>query len=270
MRRRRTFAVALLLALVATTVALMTRDGDGPGAAAAGGPGSGAGATQQPSSDAARTASSGSTGGQPSADQSQTPRLLGDVAQLGPRTLKTVPAATRKAVVVRGDGPTSTKATIELYELSGGAWRKTASWRGHLGARGWTDDHREGDLRTPTGTYTLTDAGGRLTDPGTKLPYHRSNSFVPSGSGVFGDSLAGSFDYVIAIDFNRRKGVSPLDSTHPLGDAKGGGIWLHVDHDGPTHGCVSVPRAGMRTLLRELSPSDHPVVVMGDGSRLSA
>ena len=89
---------------------------------------------------------------------------------------------------------------------------------------------------------------------------------MPTGSSVFGDSLAGSFDYVIAIDFNRRTGVSPLDGTHPHGNARGGGIWLHVDHDGPTHGCVSVPRDGMKALLRALSPKDKPIVVMGDKS----
>jgi L,D-peptidoglycan transpeptidase YkuD (ErfK/YbiS/YcfS/YnhG family) len=181
-----------------------------------------------------------------------------------------VPEGTTKAVVVRGDGATATTATIELYALGSDGWTRAGSWRGHLGASGWTDEHREGDLRTPAGTYTLSDAGGRLADPGTRLPYHHSTKFVPSGSSVFGDSLAGSFDYVIAIDYNRRRGVSPLDSTHPLGDARGGGIWLHVDHDGPTHGCVSVPREGMVALLRGLAPSDHPVVVMGDQARLAS
>lgn len=213
------------------------------------------------------TASSGPTAsGAPAA---RTPRLLGEVALLGPHTLATVPAGTTKAVVVRGDGRTTATATIELYELVKGAWTKQSSWRGHLGAKGWTGDHREGDLRTPAGTYTLSDAGGRLANPGTKLPYHRSPHFVPTGSSVFGDSLAGSFDYVIAIDFNRRTGVSPLDGTHPQGDARGGGIWLHVDHDGPTHGCVSVPREGMKALLRALTPQDHPVVIMGDKSLLA-
>ncbi len=102
------------------------------------------------------------------------PKLLGEVAALGPRTLETVPAGTTKAVVVRGDGPTASTATIELYALSKGAWKQQATWRGHLGAKGWTNDHHEGDLRTPAGTYTLSDAGGLLADPGTKLPYHRS------------------------------------------------------------------------------------------------
>jgi L,D-peptidoglycan transpeptidase YkuD (ErfK/YbiS/YcfS/YnhG family) len=189
---------------------------------------------------------------------------LAAAAGLGPRRAATVPGTTTQVVVVRGDSRTSASATVDLYQRSGAGWVRAARWRGHNGAKGWTDDHREGDLRTPTGTYSLTDAGGREPDPGTALPYHRSPSFVPSGDSVFGDSLEGSFDYVVAIDYNRRTGRSPLDPTRPNGYDAGGGIWLHVDHGGPTHGCVSLPEQGMRQLLGALRPDARPLVVMGD------
>ena len=51
--------------------------------------------------------------------------------------------------------------------------------------------------------------------------------------------------------------------------AEGGGIWFHVDHGGPTHGCVSLSRPHMRALLRALDPALHPVVVMGDAASLA-
>jgi hypothetical protein len=117
--------------------------------------------------------------------------------------------------------------------------------------------------------FTLTDAGGRLPDPGTRLTYDQSSGFVIGGTGFEGEPLAGSFDYVVAINYNRRTGVSPLDWAKPEGTAKGGGIWIHVDHGGPTHGCVSVSEAHMKTLLRTLTPSLHPVVVMGDATSLA-
>jgi L,D-peptidoglycan transpeptidase YkuD (ErfK/YbiS/YcfS/YnhG family) len=195
---------------------------------------------------------------------------LAQVAGLGRATSATVPASSTQAVVVRGDAVDVSLATVELYERDARGWRRTGAWRGHVGARGWTQDHHEGDLRTPVGTFTLSDAGGRLPDPGTLLPYHQSTDFVPSTDRAFGDSLAGAFDYVVAIDFNRVAGRSPLDSQRPKGPEVGGGIWLHVDHDGPTHGCVSLPEDGIRTLLRALLPAAHPVVVMGDVDRLRA
>ena len=160
-------------------------------------------------------------------------------------------------------------ASVELFQLSDDTWLRSGRWRGRVGAEGWTDQHLEGDLRTPVGTYTLSDAGGLQPNPGTALPYHRSGGFVPRGDSVFGDSLEGSFDYVLAIDYNRRPGRSPLDPQRPLGRERGGGIWLHVDHGGPTHGCISLPEAGITTLLKALRPDGHPVVVQGPASRLA-
>jgi L,D-peptidoglycan transpeptidase YkuD (ErfK/YbiS/YcfS/YnhG family) len=187
---------------------------------------------------------------------------------LGPETLSTVPATADQVVIVRGKGPTSSIATVELYERSGD-WTRVASWKGHVGRSGWSTKPREGDLRTPVGTFTLSDAGGRKPDPGTKLPYHRSDAFVaPEGEPGFGDSMASAFNYVVAVDFNRVAGRSPLDQARPQGWKRGGGIWIHVDHNGPTHGCISIPQTAMRTLLRTLEPGEHPVVVMGDRARL--
>jgi L,D-peptidoglycan transpeptidase YkuD (ErfK/YbiS/YcfS/YnhG family) len=73
---------------------------------------------------------------------------------------------------------------------------------------------------------------------------------------------------VIAINYNRQPGTTPLDWTRPLGAARGGGIWFHVDHGGPTHGCVSLAREHMKALLRALDPDRGPVVVMGDAASL--
>ena len=189
---------------------------------------------------------------------------------LGPRTRGAIPQESKQVLVVTGDGAKATASTIQLFRRSGSGWAAGPVWHGHNGAYGWTDDHRQGDLRTPVGVFTLSDAGGRKKDPGAKLPYHRSEAFRPTGDGVYGDSLGGSFDYVIAIDYNRRPGTSPLDPTRPEGAERGGGIWLHVDHEGPTHGCISVPAAGMKALLRELDPARRPVVVMGDRDSLAA
>ena len=116
----------------------------------------------------------------------------------------------------------------------------------------------------------LTDGGGRLPDPGTRLTYdHAVQGFTITGTGAEGEPLAGAFDYVVAINYNRQAGTSPRDWTRPLGEDRGGGIWFHVDHDGPTQGCISLSKAHMRKLLRTLDPARHPVVVMGDAGSLA-
>ncbi len=225
--------------------------------------------TAAPTGAATGGARPGSTpGSTPGAAPGQTtaPRIL----PLGPKTTAKVPAATTQVLVVSGAAPSSSVVAAELYERVDGNWVRVKRWNGHIGKKGWTARHVEGDLKTPVGTYTLSDAGGLLPDPGSDLPYHRSSAFVPPASEAgFGDSMADVFNYVIAVDYNRVPGRSPLDWTRPLGAHRGGGIWLHVDHDGPTHGCVSLPQTGLRDLLKRLKVDRRPVIVMGDAARLA-
>lgn len=190
---------------------------------------------------------------------------------LGPRTRAQIPDGTRQALVVTGEGRDEDASSVALYVRdTERGWQRTAGpWHAHNALRGWTDDHRQGDLRSPIGVYGLTDAGGLLPDPGTRLPYDRGPLFSISGRGFEGEPLEGSFDHVVAINYNREPGTSPLDGARPLGEEKGGGIWIHVDHGGPTQGCVSLSLDHMKQLLRALNPQLRPVVVMGDTGSLA-
>ncbi|WUA58988.1 L,D-transpeptidase family protein [Streptomyces sp. NBC_00224] len=194
-----------------------------------------------------------------------------EIPALGPATRARIPAASTQALVVTGEGPDADRATAVLYtrDRVKGWLPADGPWPARNAARGWTGEHRAGDLRSPVGVFGLTDAGGRLADPGTRLPYDHGSAFTARGTGVEGEPLAGSFDYVVAVNYNRKPGTTPLDWTRPLGAGRGGGIWLHVDHGGPTHGCVALPRDRMRQLLRALDPARTPVVVMGDAAALS-
>jgi L,D-peptidoglycan transpeptidase YkuD (ErfK/YbiS/YcfS/YnhG family) len=190
---------------------------------------------------------------------------------LGPKTRAAIPAATRQVLVASGKAKNSADSTVTLWSrTTDGHWKPGAIWPAHNALRGWTATHHAGDLHSPIGVFTLTDAGGFDPDPGAKLPYHRSSAFRAGGVGFDGEPLDTAFDYVIAINYNRVPGTSPLDGTQPLGPGRGGGIWVHVDHGGPTHGCVSVSAAHMADLLRTLVPADHPVIVMGDHASLAA
>ena len=197
---------------------------------------------------------------------SQLPREL---PGLGPNTLAQLPADANQVIIVTGTGINAPTATVVLWQRTPEGWQAGPNWPAHNGFAGWSVDHQDNDLRTPIGVYTLTDAGGLLADPGSKLPYHQGNGFYLSGRGLDGEPLAGAFDYVIAINYNRVPGKTPLDWTMPLGAQRGGHIWFHVDHGGPTHGCVSLPEDDLITLLRTLDPALNPVVVMGDSGSLA-
>ncbi|GGN50927.1 lipoprotein [Streptomyces albiflavescens] len=190
------------------------------------------------------------------------------IPEIGDRLRQRIPSDSRQVVAVYGDGKDSADSTVVLYTKAGSTWDTTRSWAAHNGKKGWTNDHREGDKRSPVGVFTLSDAGGVLADPGARLPYTRSASF--QAPRYWAKSHWHDFDYVIAIDYNRVKGTAPNDPTRPEGQSKGGGIWLHMDHGSGTSACVSLPKSAMEYLLRTLDPNQHPVVVMGDKADLNA
>ncbi|MCX5013364.1 hypothetical protein OG765_20560 [Streptomyces sp. NBC_00555] len=199
--------------------------------------------------------------------QREAPRApLQGLTGISEQTLARIPAESRQLVLVTGKAGDSSESTAALYTrpAAGADWVRTESWPARNGAKGWSTERTYGDLTSPQGVFALTDAGGLLAPPpGTRLPYDKDRAFVATGRGVNGESLAGSFDYVVAIDFNRRPGKSPLDSVKPEGEDKGGNIWLHVDHDGPSQGCVGIPKEAMKKVLATLDPAAKPVIVMG-------
>ncbi|MFI9751380.1 hypothetical protein [Streptomyces collinus] len=190
------------------------------------------------------------------------------VPGVGDRLQRRIPSGSRQVVAVYGDGKDSADSTVVLYTKHGSTWQRERGWTGHNGKKGWTTDHHEDDDRSPVGVFTLSDAGGVLPDPGSRLPYTRSAAFAAPR--WWAESHWHDFDYVIAIDYNRVKGTPPNDPTRPEGEKKGGGIWLHMDHGSGTSACVSVPERAMRYLLRTLDPRQRPVVVMGDRADLAA
>jgi L,D-peptidoglycan transpeptidase YkuD (ErfK/YbiS/YcfS/YnhG family) len=188
---------------------------------------------------------------------------------LGPRTRAEIAPGTHQALVVTGRDRDSTDAEAVLYEKTAEGWQAGTTWTAQNGARGWTEHHVQGDRRSPIGVYGLTDAGGLLADPGTKLPYDRGRGYTIDRTDPSGQSLRGSFDYVVAVNYNRYPGRAPIDWGRPLGTNRGGGIWLHVEHTTPTQGCIALRREVMRELLRTLDPAKKPVVVMGPRADLA-
>ncbi|BAJ29115.1 MULTISPECIES: L,D-transpeptidase family protein [Kitasatospora] len=206
----------------------------------------------------------------PAADRSDRDKIT-SIPGIGADWMSKVPAGTRQLLVASGKDKDSSDNTVTLWTRGDdGSWQAGQAWPAHNAYKGWTADHRSGDLRSPIGLFSLTDAGGRKADPGSKLPYDENKKFVMSGRGFNNEPLAGSFDYVVAINYNRVEGTSPLDTTYPQGAAKGGGIWLHLDHGGPTHGCVSLTEDHMVELIRTLDPALHPMILMGDAPALAA
>ncbi|MFF4836131.1 hypothetical protein [Streptomyces sp. NPDC001315] len=116
----------------------------------------------------------------------------------------------------------------------------------------------------------VTGCGGAAALQGAAAPAVTSAPARPSSSPEIPIEVAPQrVPGVGPVNCNREPRTRPLDWTRPLGDGRGGSTWLHVDHGGPTHGCVSISRDHMKDLLPALDPDRHPVVVMGDAASLA-
>jgi L,D-peptidoglycan transpeptidase YkuD (ErfK/YbiS/YcfS/YnhG family) len=169
----------------------------------------------------------------------------------------------------------SDRATVRAFRKTGSGWHLVhGPWRAWIGRNGFAHPHakREGDGKTPTGSYRFSFFFGVDANPGVRFPWRhatrsdfwdddpaspRYNTWVDVARHRAGDSpepmhVQPSYDDVAVIAYNTLR-------TPGLGSA----IFLHVTHHSATSGCVALPRGHVLTLLRWLDPADHPRIILG-------
>ncbi len=139
---------------------------------------------------------------------------------------------------------------------------------------------REGEQRTPSGVFTLTQAFGNEANNDTKLPYFRAgpddwwdenprsaqyNRHVKSRYSPGGNSenllYSGAvYAHAVVINYN----------TNPVVKGAGSGFFLHVSDGAPTQGCVAIAANELNVIMRWLDPSQHPVISIGVGVKALA
>ncbi|GGT30653.1 L,D-transpeptidase family protein [Streptomyces chromofuscus] len=172
-------------------------------------------------------------------------------------------------------------ATVTARAKQSSGWKaQFSTGAARVGSNGVTDGatRRQGTYTTPTGTYTLTEGFG-VEAGGTAMPYHvvtDDDWWVEDPESQFYNSLrceAGAdfpltasgergsehlvnyptrYAKALVIDFNRR----------PATPGRGAGIFLHVNGNGATAGCVPVPRATMDRIMGWITPSAHPRIAI--------
>lgn len=200
------------------------------------------------------------------------PVVLARIPAVGHRLQTRIPSDSRQVVAVYG-------AARKLRRLDGGPVHEVVhevrfAWGGATylarAQRGEGLDHRPSrgrQAQSRRGVHAHR-RGRSARRPGRPAPVRPFGEL--SGPHGWAKSHWYDFDHVIAINYNRRVGTPPDDPDRPLGESKGGGIWLHMDHGSGTSACVSVSKSAMAYLLRTLDPNQHPVVVMGDRADLKA
>jgi L,D-peptidoglycan transpeptidase YkuD (ErfK/YbiS/YcfS/YnhG family) len=186
-------------------------------------------------------------------------------------------AAPRQRITVTASSYGTTYATVRVYQLSGSSNTKWVQvmgpWTARVGRNGVAKPgaKREGDGKTPSGTYGFSFFFGVDASPGVHFSYRhaytydywdddpaspRYNEWVDTrtqNAGRAPEPLHNvpAYNYAAVIAYNTAR-------TPGLGSA----IFLHVGTGGPTAGCVSLPTADLLKVLRWLNPNDHPTITI--------
>ena len=174
-------------------------------------------------------------------------------------------------ILVECTNPAKVQLTF-FIKFSGNApfWSPFLSVPAFIGKNG-PGKEKEGDEKTPLGTFTVTGAFGIQSNPGTALPYLHidSTTFACSSKGPYYNrilslsekkpNLSGEWmaEYVPAYNYGIIMNFNP-DNIYPNGSH----IFLHCNGEQSfTEGCVSIEEQHMLTLLKKLKPGDKICII---------
>ncbi|GGY49116.1 L,D-transpeptidase family protein [Streptomyces omiyaensis] len=174
--------------------------------------------------------------------------------------------------------PDATAGTLTWWDRRGGRWVRAGSAPARFGAGGLTEGttREQGTNTTPTGLYRLPYAFGTEPAPaGTSYAYARatdrswwcqdnaSRAYNRWVEGLPEDCRATEAEHLVAYRTQYAHAlVIGFNYDRPV-RGRGAGIFLHVDGEGATAGCVSVPAGAMRALLAWAEPARRPHIAVG-------
>lgn len=189
-----------------------------------------------------------------------------------------VPAGTSRLITVAAHAAGSSYATLSAWALgAGGRWtRVLGPVPARVGDAG-IGAAREGSTLTPRGRFPLTVAFGRQPNPGTAMPFFRTDPLdwwdenpasptynlhvrqtkSPGGASENLYYSGTAYDYAVNIASNPARVPGA-----------GSAIFLHVNTGQATAGCVSIAAAHLVTLLRWLNPAARPMIDIRVGAEL--
>jgi L,D-peptidoglycan transpeptidase YkuD (ErfK/YbiS/YcfS/YnhG family) len=186
-----------------------------------------------------------------------------------------------QVITVAADGYGTHVAMLTAYERDGSAWRTVfGPWTANIGRNGVAPpgEKREGDGRTPSGTYGFDFMFGTNPNPGVRFPFRsitgtnivwdddsaspNYNRWIDTNTGSAGTSpepmYVSAYGWGAVIAYNRAR-------TPGLGSA----IFLHLATAASTAGCVALPQDQLLSLLRWLDPARQPRIAIGTLAELA-
>lgn len=182
-----------------------------------------------------------------------------------------------QVIVVVGTGMDSARIHASYFtKAEDGSWNEEFSVPGYCGYNGMAADKREGDRRTPVGTYGFTRSFGILQDPGSILPYKVLDEYDywvdDSASSYYNQMVSAkttpvtwrSAEHLIKVNPCYNYSIA-LDYNAACVPGKGSAIFLHGLHPTKTwtEGCIAIPEENMKTLVQQVDAETRIVIVSG-------
>lgn len=178
-----------------------------------------------------------------------------------------------QAIVVDENG--GFHVTVSYYKKQAdNTWTREFEVPGIYGRNGGTDDKKEGDGKTPYGTYSFTMAFGMKENPGSILPYHQigENDFwIDDSDSAYYNKLVNAAE--TPRDWNSgehmsRQGISynyglALNYNEDCVPGKGSAIFLHCyteTNDSGSAGCIRVPEENMKQLIQSVDANTRIII----------
>jgi L,D-peptidoglycan transpeptidase YkuD (ErfK/YbiS/YcfS/YnhG family) len=186
----------------------------------------------------------------------------------------TAGASVRQVITVTAATHSSSYATLRAYRVSGGKRVLVLGpWTARVGYNGIARPgrKREGDGRTPSGTFGFSFFFGVQSKVTFAFPFRRAHSYD------YWDDDPASTRYNEWVNTRKHDAGAKPEPMHqvPVYDygaviaynkarvpGLGSAIFLHIDGGGATLGCVALPRARLIRILRWLNPDDHPTIAI--------
>ena len=184
---------------------------------------------------------------------------------------------TSQAIIVVGNG--GSYATLSMHQKVNGQWQQILSCSARVGYNGISSNSREGDGKTPAGIYSLGQAFGVASNPGSTrgwLQVNNNHYWVDDSNSVYYNQLVdasqtgikwNSAEHLISYPVAYRYAIAINYNTAHVPYA-GSAIFLHCNSNGATAGCVSVPQNIMIQILQSLQ-SDTLIGIYPSSSSLN-
>jgi len=188
-----------------------------------------------------------------------------------------IPDTTKQLITVTAKTPGGNTGVVSLYEKGeNGVWQNISSFDCFIGSGGFSSEKLiEGRAFTPVGLFSVGAAFGTNDNPGTKLPYIKTQPddvWVDDPKSSLYNTLQKQGDNNGRWNSAERMHIQAYRlgfvieyNTADITPYAGSAFFFHI-YDKPTQGCVGASEADVRKTLLWLDEALNPVILLGRGA----